>query len=146
MLDLEIELARATFIIGIGITAFIYERFRLVSGGTITGSYLAFMISIGNVPDVLAWLLLTAVGVATIRLVSHWLPLPKEWLQFLAILVPALIHFGLIQLSVLPYFDEYQMILTAGMYVTNGLTAYDLVRQGVQKTAVGLVAVVSLTV
>lgn len=145
MLELDIEIARATFIIGIGMAAFVYERFRLLSGGTITGSYVAFMLLIGNWPDVLAWVVLTAVGVGVIRLTSYWLPLPKAWLQMIAILVPAGIHVALIELAKLPNFNTVGVLLVAGMYVTNGLTAYDLVGQGFKRTVVAVISVVGLT-
>lgn len=145
MLELDLEIARATFIIGIGMAAFIYERFRLLSGGTITGSYVAFMLLIGNWPDVVAWMVLTTIGVAVIKLVSYWLPLPKAWLQMIAILVPAGIHVALIELAQLPNFNTIGVLLVAGMYVTNGLTAYDLVGQGLVRTAVAVTSVVGLT-
>lgn len=145
MLELDLEIARATFIIGIGMAAFIYERFRLLSGGTITGSYVAFMLLIGNWPDVLAWLVLTCVGVLVIKVITFWLPLPKAWLQMLAILVPAGIHVALIELAQLPNFNTIGILLVAGMYVTNGLTAYDIVGQGLKRTVIAVAAVVGLT-
>lgn len=143
-MNMEIELARATFIIGIVITAFVYERWRLLTGGTITGSYIAYLLTFGYWQDILMWLLLTGIAVITIRTVTKRLPLPRAWVMYIAMLVPATIHGVLVQIG-----SELESglspFLIAGLYVTNGLTGYDVVRQGARKTLLVIAGVATLT-
>ncbi|PTW91514.1 hypothetical protein C8A06_1240 [Microbacteriaceae bacterium MWH-Ta3] len=145
MLDPYIEMARGAFILGMVITALFYERFRMVSGGAITGSYLAYLLLIGDYVDVAAWLALTFIGWASIYAVGRVLPLPRKWMFFVGILVPAIVHGTLYSLGAMDVFGGMTMLLTAGLYVTNGLTAYDVVREGWVKVMGAIAAIVTIT-
>ncbi len=133
-MEIEVELARATFIIGLVATAFVYERWRMLTGGTITGSYIAYLLSIGFFVDVIGWLLLSLFGYLVITVVSHILPVPRRWLFYTGIIAAGVLHASADSIAELPLFNALSSYLTAGMYVTSGLTAYDFKRQGVFKT------------
>lgn len=141
---MEIEFARAIFIVGMVVAAFTYERWRILTGGTITGSYIAFLIAFGHWEDLVLWIILSAIGVATIRAVTNRYPLPRNWVFYAGVLVPALVHATLVEFGT-SLNSDLTPFLIAGLYVTNGMTAYDVVRQGFLKTALVLLAVVTLT-
>lgn len=147
-MDLEVELARATFIIGLVATAFVYERWRMLTGGTVTGSYIAYLLSLGLFIDVLAWLLLAFFGYLLITLVSNLFPIPRRWLFYVGIIAAGVLHATANYLVDLPVFATLSSFLTAGMYVTSGLTAYDFKRQGVFKTigVLGIIVTLALAI
>jgi hypothetical protein len=147
-MDIEVELARATFVIGLVATAFVYERWRMLTGGTITGSYIAYLISIGLYVDVLAWLVLSIVGYLAITAAANYFAIPRQWLFYIGILVPAIVHALTVYVADLNVFSNLTSYLTAGMYVTSGLTAYDLKRQGILKTfrVVAIIVLAALAV
>lgn len=141
---MEIEFARATFIVGMVLAAFTYERWRILTGGTITGSYIAFLVAFGHWEDLILWVILSAIGVATIRAVTKRYPLPRNWVFYVGTLIPAVVHATLVEFGT-SFESDLTPFLIAGLYVTNGMTAYDVVRQGFIKTSVVLLAVVALT-
>lgn len=143
-MNIEIELARASFVIGLVVTAFAYERFRILTGGAITGTYLAYCISLGYWTDVVSFAVLSAAGYLLLKVLTQLLPLPRNWLFYIALLVPALFHMLGVYLTWLPGLDQTSAFLAAGMYITNGLTAYDMYRQGVAKTSVILAGVIAV--
>lgn len=148
MVDVNIEVARACLVIGLVFTAFFYSRTRLVSGGAITGSYIAFILLTGQWFDVVGWLVLSLVGMFAIRIAANYWPLSRTWLYYLGIIVPATIHTILVYVAHVPDFAGFSAYLVAGLYVTNGLTAYDMQRQGVFRTlaAIAMVVVATLAV
>ena len=143
--DVSLEVARAALVIGLVFTAFFYSRFRIVSGGAITGSFIAFTLLTGQWLDVAAWLVLSFVGMFAIRGFAQRWPLSRKWLFYLGVIVPAALHTGLVYLGALPAFEGLTAYLVAGLYVTNGLTAYDMQRQGAWRTLLALAAVVGAT-
>jgi hypothetical protein len=143
--DLGVELARATFVIGIVITALFYDRFRVHVGGAITATYLAYTLSLGHFVDVLAWLILAFVGFLAIKLLVSWRPLPRGVVFYVAIFVPAATHGMLVWLGTVPQFEHYSAYLAAGMFITSGLTAYDFARQGIGRTLLALGVIGGLT-
>jgi len=143
--DVSLEVARAALVIGLVFTAFFYSRFRIVSGGAITGSFIAFILLTGQWLDVAGWLVLSLVGMFAIRLLAQRWPLSRKWLFYLGVIIPALLHTGLVYLGALPGLEGFTAYLVAGLYVTNGLTAYDMQRQGVWRTLLALAAVVGAT-
>lgn len=143
--DVSLEVARAALVIGLVFTAFFYSRFRLVSGGAVTGSYLSFILLTGQWLDVAGWFVLSLVGMFAIRLISQRWPLSRGWLFYLAIIIPATLHTALVYLAGLPMLEGFTAYLVAGLYVTNGLTAYDMQRQGVWRTLMAVAIVVGAT-
>jgi len=145
MSGVEIEIARAALVIGIVITALVYHRTRVVSGGAVTGAYLTLMV-MGNYWETIAgWAVLSLVGLGAIKLSAHLWPVPRSWLFAIGVIVPATLHVVGLQLAGVPQLDNYSTFLAAGLYVTNGLTAYEAQRQGVVRTFIAVALVTALT-
>lgn len=142
---IEIEIARSALVVGLVITAFIYHRSRVVSGGAVTGSYLALMVIGGYWDTILGWAVLSLVGLGAIKLTARLWPVPRSWLFAIGVIAPATLHVLGLQLAGLPELGNYSSFLAAGLYVTNGLTAYEAQRQGVVRTALSISAVTALT-
>ena len=145
MAGVDIEVARAALVVGLVITALIYHRTTILSGGAVTGSYLALMVMGGAWDTIAGWAILSLIGYAAISLASQWLPFPRAWLFAIGVIVPAAIHTLGVMAAGIPAFSGLTAFLVAGLYVTNGLTAYDAKRQGILKTVLGVLAVVGLT-
>lgn len=145
---LELDLMRMTLIVGVVIAAIIYQRTRLLSGGLITGAYLALLISKGDLGDLLGWAIITVITFAIIKLITHLLAFPKAWVLTFAIVSSATLHAVAVLLSGGKgnndslWLGGLEVVLAGGMYLTPGLTAYDLARQGWIKT-IGVLAVIS---
>jgi hypothetical protein len=139
------EIARAALIIGLVISAIVYQRTRLASGGAVTGPFLALMVLGGYWDTIAGWAVLSLVGYAAITVASNALPLPRVWLFAIGILVPAAVHTAGVAIGGLPALTTLSTYLAAGLYVTNGLTAYDAKRQGIGKTLLSVVATTTLT-
>jgi len=136
----ELDLARMTLVIGLVIAAFIYQRTRLVSGGLMTPAYLAIVISAGTWSDVWGWIGLTLASWIVFKLVVYFVALPKAWLLMIAIGISTLLHAVLVLSTGGKGIHEtvsvgaFQLIVSGGMYLTPGLTAFDLARQGWLRT------------
>ncbi len=143
-MNIEIELARASFIIGLVVTAFAYERFRIFTGGAITGTYIAYCISLEYWTDVVSFVVLSAIGFLLLKILTRYFPIPRNWLFYIAVIVPGFLHMLGVYLAWLPPLGQASTFLVAGMYVTNGLTAYDMFRQGVGRTSAILTAVIAV--
>lgn len=142
----ELDLARMTLIVGLVVAAFIYHRTRLVSGGLMTPAYLALLVSAGSWTDILGWGALTLASVLIFKLVTYLVALPKAWLLMIAIATSTILH-GVIVLMTggkggqdPVTIGAFDLIISGGMYLTPGLTAFDLARQGWLRT-LGVVAV-----
>jgi hypothetical protein len=142
----ELDLARMTLIVGLVIAAFIYHRTRLVSGGLMTPAYLALVISAGSWKDVLGWAILTLASFIVFKIVTYLVALPKAWLLMISIAISTILH-GIIVLSTggkgghePVTIGAFSLIISGGMYLTPGLTAFDLSRQGWLRT-LGVVVV-----
>ena len=142
----QLDLARMTLIIGLVVAAFIYHRTRLVSGGLMTPAYLALVVSAGSWKDVLGWAALTLASWLIFKLVTYLIALPKSWLLMIAIAISTILH-GVLVLAtggkggnVPVTIGAFDLIISGGMYLTPGLTAFDLARQGWLRT-LGVVVV-----
>lgn len=148
---LELDLMRMTLIVGVVIAALIYQKTRLLSGGLMTGAYLALLISKGDSGDLIGWALITVISFAGIKIVTHFLAFPKAWILTFAIVSSALVHAGAVFIaggnasndSI--WLGGLEVVLAGGMYITPGLTAYDLARQGWLKTIGVLTVITSVT-
>lgn len=147
----ELDLMRMTFVIGIVVAALIYQRTRLVSGGLMTGAYLALTLSSGRAGDVLGWFLLTVASVLILKAVTYLVALPKQWLLMVAIVSSALLHGAFVLLSGGKgghdpvFLGAFEVVLAGGMYLTPGLTAYDIARQGWLRTGSVLAVVTGIS-
>lgn len=145
MAFVDIEVARTALIVGLVLTALLYQQTRILSGGAVTGSYLALMLMGGYWETIAGWAVLSLIGYWAITLTAHYFPVPRSWLFAIGVAVPTLIHVLGIQLAGLPELDNYSTYLAAGLYITNGLTAYDAKRQGIPKTLLGVAMVTAVT-
>ena len=147
----ELDLMRMTFVVGIVIAALIYQRTRLVSGGLMTGAYLALLISSGGIGDIIGWAVLAVTSLLVIKALNYLIALPKAWLLMIAIVTSALLHGTFVLLSGGKgghdpvFLGSWEVIIAGGMYLTPGLTAYDLARQGWLRTGGVLVAITGLS-
>jgi hypothetical protein len=145
MSGVEIDIARAALVIGIVIAAVMYHHTRVVSGGAVTGAYLTLMV-LGNYWETIAgWAVLSLVGLGAIKLTARLWPVPRSWLFAIGVIAPATLHVIGLQLAGIPQLDNYSTFLAAGLYVTNGLTAYEAQRQGVVRTFAAVAIVTALT-
>jgi hypothetical protein len=141
----DVEVARAALVIGLVFAALAYHFLGIVSGGAVTGSYLALLLLGGDWIDIMGWAVLSLVGVAAIRITANRWPLPRAWLFGVGIFVPAALHALLVWIADVGWFNQWSDFLVAGLYITNGLTAYDAQRQGIGRTFFGAVLVAVLT-
>lgn len=148
MVGLEVEVVRATLVIGIVIGALVYHFTRISSGGVVTAPFIALLVMTGRWADILGWGLIALAGIGIIRVLAMRWPLPRQWLFYFGIFATTAIHVAGQQLSVSPEFIDPQLglFLASGVYVCSGLTAYDAARQGVVRTFVAAAAVTGLTV
>lgn len=145
MTGVDIELARAALVIGLVISALLYNSTRVVSGGAVTGAYVALLALSGHWVTIGGWLVLSALGLLAIKVAAAQWPLPRNWLYAVGIIVPAVVHVIFIGLAGSPMLTDFSTYLAAGLYVTNGLTAYDAQRQGFLRTVGGVAIVAGLT-
>jgi hypothetical protein len=146
MIELDVELVRGILVVGLIISALTYHFFRVNSGGVVTAPFLAIMVLSADWTNLVGWLVLSTLGYLTIRYLSESWPLPRIWLFFAGIFVPMSIHILGLNLLQLPGFDTYSTYLAAGLYITNGLTAYDAARQGLIRTYISAAGVTLVTV
>lgn len=144
----ELDLMRMTLLVGVVIAALVYQKTRLVTGGLMTGAYVALLISSGSFDDVAGWAVLTLVSFCVIKLFSMLMALPKVWIITIAILTSTIVHTAAVLLSGGKgmnnevYLSGFEIVIAGGMYITPGLTAYDIARQGWLRTA-GVISVVT---
>jgi hypothetical protein len=144
----ELDLMRMTLLVGVVIAALVYQKTRLVTGGLMTGAYVALLISSGSFDDVAGWAVLTLVSFCVIKLFSMLMALPKVWIITIAILTSTIVHTATVLLSGGKgmnnevFLSGFEIVIAGGMYITPGLTAYDIARQGWLRTA-GVISVVT---
>lgn len=148
MVGLEVEVVRATLVIGIVIGATVYHFTRISSGGVVTTPFLTLLVMTGRWTDILGWAVVALLGLAAIKLLGARWPLPRAWLFYLGIFITTAIHVIGIELGSAPAFANIGglgLFLSAGVYVCSGLTAYDAARQGVARTFAAAAFVTGLT-
>lgn len=145
MIELDVELVRGILVVGLVISALVYHFFRVNSGGVVAAPFLAIMVLSGDWVNIAGWMVLSTIGFLTIRYLSERWPLPRVWLFFAGIFIPMSVHILALNLLQLPGFETYSSFLAAGLYITNGLTAYDAARQGLIRTFVSAAGVTLLT-
>jgi len=151
MVGLEVEIVRATLVIGIIIGALVYHFTRVSSGGVVTTPFLALLVMTGRWVDIIGWAVIAVIGVGVIKLLGSRWPLPRAWLFYLGIFATTAIHVLGVELSSSVSAEDLGgmgLFLSAGLYVSSGLTAYDAARQGVARTfvAAGLVTLATVAV
>jgi hypothetical protein len=95
---------------------------------------------IGGYWDTIAgWAVLSLVGYGAITVAARSLPLPRAWLFAIGVIAPATVHAIGVSLAGAPGLTHLSAYLAAGLYITNGLTAYDAKRQGLVKTFLAVI-------
>lgn len=147
MVGLEVEIVRATLVIGIVIGALVYHFTRVSSGGVVTTPFLTLLVMTGRWTDILGWAVVALAGMGIIKLLAMRWPLPRPWLFYLGIFATTAIHVAGIAMgsSLTTSQPALGLFLSSGVYVCSGLTAYDAVRQGVVRTFAAAVLVIAMT-
>lgn len=149
MVGLEVEVVRATLVIGLVIGGLVYHFTRVSSGGVVTTPFLSLLVLTGRWADIIGWAVVTLVVIGTIRLIAARWPLPRAWLFYIGVFLATAIHVIGMKLSTSPAVSglgSLGLFLAAGLYVCSGLTAYDAARQGVVRTFVATALVTAATV
>lgn len=146
MTGVDVETARAALVIGLVITALVYQKTRIASGGAVTGAFLSLMVIGGFWDTIAGWFVLSLIGFLAITVASRIAPLPRAWLFAIGIVTPAALHTLGTMAAGVPGLSHLSAFLAAGLYVTNGLTAYDAKRQGLVKTLLAVLASTLATV
>lgn len=150
MVGLEVEVVRATLVIGIVLSGLVFHFTRLSSGGVVTTPFLAMLVLTGRWHDIAGWAVIALIGVAAIRLVAARWPLPRPWLFYCGVFTTTAIHVIGIEASgsdtAWSFMGEFSLFLAAGLYVCSGLTAYDAARQGIFRTFAAAAVVTAVTV
>ena len=148
---IELDILRMTLLVGVSIAIILNYKSKLATGGLLTGAYLSLILLSGNVANIFGWLALTALSVVAIRISTRFFAIPKSWVLSISICTSAIVHGVLVLISVsqtnapIALLTGLEVALAAGMYLTPGLTAYDLVRQGWLKTLATTFSVAVLT-
>lgn len=148
---LEIDLMRMTLIVGVALASIIYAKTRLLSGGLMTGAFLALLVSKGDAGDLLGWAVIAVITFAVIKIVTYLVALPKSWILAIALLTSATIHATTVLLSggkggsESIFLGGLEVVIAGGMYITPGLTAFDLARQGWLKTTAVITVITGIT-
>lgn len=144
MVGLEVEVVRATLVIGLTISGLVYHFTRVASGGVVTSPFLALLAMTGRWDGIIGWAVIALLGVGAIKLLAMRWPLPRSWLFYFAIFVTTAMHVIGIELAgtdAVAAMGGLGLFLTAGLYVCSGLTAYDAMRQGIPRTFVATILV-----
>ena len=144
MVGLEVEVVRATLVIGLTVSGLVYHFTRVASGGVVTSPFLALLAMTGRWDGIIGWAVIALLGVAAIKLLAMRWPLPRSWLFYFGIFVTTAMHVIGIELAgtdAVAAVGGLGLFLTAGLYVCSGLTAYDAMRQGIPRTFAATVLV-----
>ena len=144
MVGLEVEVVRATLVIGLTVSGLVHHFTRVASGGVVTSPFLALLAMTGRWDGIIGWAVIALLGVAAIKLLAMRWPLPRSWLFYFGIFVTTAMHVIGIELAgtdAVAALGGLGLFLTAGLYVCSGLTAYDAMRQGIPRTFAATVLV-----
>jgi hypothetical protein len=148
---LEVDLMRMTLIVGVALASVIYAKTRLLSGGLMTGAYLALLVSQGDAGDLLGWAVIAVISFLVIKLITYLVALPKAWILSFALLTSAIVHGTTVLLTGGKGGNEtillggLEVVIAGGMYITPGLTAYSVARQGWLKTTAVVSVITGIT-
>lgn len=147
----DVDTLRAVLVTSLAVSFVTYARVRLVTGGTLTPTWFVFLILEQRWGALLATIMVSALTLAIMRVVvlPRWAA-SKAWQASLTVMLGVTLN-GLLAILI-PLFrpgadpSTLDFLVAIGLYVTPGLIAYDLIRQGLAKTtiAIGIVTAVSL--
>lgn len=139
-MSLDIELARYVIVVSVIVVAALYAHSQRVTGGSLTPGYVVLLILDADVAALISVVVFSAITVIVVRgVILQWFVLTRQWVYGMGILVSALSHSVLrLGADFVDYPGGLGLVLLAGLYVTPGILAYDLVHQGLRKTTEGL--------
>ena len=143
----ETEIARYVLVASVLVVAVLYYKTKRTSGGTLTAGYFVLLGVTGQWETILAAAVFTAITYGVMRLViMRLVALPRLWVYGVSIVVATTAHvaFGTVP-SLLDLPGALGLVFLTGLYVTPGIITYDLLHQGIRKTALGLGTAIALT-
>lgn len=146
----DVDSIRAVLITSLAVAFVMYAKTRLVTGGTLTPAWFLLLI----LEERWAALVGTVITTALVVVLLRYLILPRRALSrawqaaisvLLGVLLTAVVVIAHPVLAGLEPSGAWGFLIAVGLYVTPGLIAYDMLRQGVRKTAmsIGMVTAVS---
>lgn len=142
----DIDTLRAVLITSLSISFIVYAKIRLVTGGTLTPTWFVFLALEQRWGAILATVLVSIVTVVIMRVVilPRWAA-SKAWQASLTVMLGVVVNS--IAAILVPAFRTgtdpaaLDFLVAIGLYVTPGLIAYDVLRQGPLKTTFAIAAV-----
>lgn len=146
----DIDTLRAVLVTSIAVSFVMYARVRLVTGGTLTPTWFVFLMLEQRWGAIVATILVSVIAVLIMRLLilPRWAA-SKAWQASLTVLLGVTLN-G-IAANLVPMFRPgtdaaaLDFLVAVGLYITPGLIAYDVIRQGPGKTVIAIVAVTGLS-
>lgn len=150
LLELDIDTVRFVLVASVVAALLIYLKLGISEGGTLTVGYLVILALSGRVGVILMTLASAALAYVVVRgLITRRFALTKPWVFVAFVVVGALVTTAL-QLTLretgpleLPW--GLSLILYAGSFIIPGLIGYDVARQGLRNTAIGIFVAVTIT-
>ena len=150
LLELDIDTVRFVLVASVVAALLIYLKLGISEGGTLTVGYLVILALSGRVGVILTTLASAALAYVVVRgLITRRFALTKPWVFVAFVVVGALVTTAL-QLTLretgpleLPW--GLSLILYAGSFIIPGLIGYDVARQGLRNTAIGMLVAVAIT-
>lgn len=146
----DVDTLRAVLITSLAASFVMYARVRLVTGGTLTPTWFVFLLLEQRWGAILATVVVTALTVLIMRvlILPRWAA-SKAWRASLTVMIGVALN-GIAAILV-PFFQTgsdpaaLDFLVAVGLYVTPGLIAYDMLRQGLGKTAFAIVVVTGVS-
>jgi hypothetical protein len=143
LLNLDIDSLRFLLVISVLVGSVVYAIWHLSAGGVFTGGYLLILALVGEWLVITAVVLICCISLLLVKQIAiRFLALSKLWLFYSFVLIGALLMAFLtaassgITSAMAP--GELGIVFVVGSYVTPGLLSYDIARQGLRKTLVGV--------
>lgn len=146
----DVDTLRAVLITSLAVSFLMYARVRLVTGGTLTPTWFVFLILGQRWGAVTATILVSALTVVIMRtiILPRWAA-SKAWQASLTVMIGvALNGIAAVLVPALRAGTDpaaLDFLIAVGLYVTPGLIAYDVIRQGVGKTSIAITIVTAVS-
>jgi hypothetical protein len=146
----DVDTLRAVLITSLAVSFVMYARVRLVTGGTLTPTWFVFLLLEQRWGAIVATVVVTALTVLVMRtlILPRWAA-SKVWQASLTVMIGVALN-GIAAILI-PIFRSgsdpaaLDFLVAVGLYVTPGLIAYDMLRQGLGKTTVAIAIVTSVS-
>ena len=150
LLELDLDTVRFVLIASVAAGILIYMKLGISEGGTLAAGYLVILALSGRGGVILMTLASAAITYLVVQgILTRRFALTKPWVFIAFVVVGALVT-TVFQLALretgpleLPW--GLSLILYAGSFIIPGLIGYDVARQGLRNTAIGLLLAVALS-